>query len=231
MLDLGCQMMKNCVWDWVRSVATAAALGLSIAGAAHAAAPPTQFAPQLAGSTQAGGSFTLWWIDETLPFDGPTSFTDGDVWLAYDASVLTLNTAGAGSIFNGALASPAAEAGQAAQYDWLGALTLRPFTIAGGTGPGAATFQDVFFAEFEVNLSAPGGETVVYFLPDQIAVQNNFGSEPNSNYYAFAANVGYAVGFDITPVPEPASLALLLAGLGVVAGAAARRSRRTAPAA
>lgn len=195
-------------------------LGLA-AGAASAA---ERFVPAVDNASPvAGGSVTLWWLDESLPDGGLSSYTSGDVWVAYDASVLSLTAFAPGTIFNGATATLNSAPNLAAQYPWLAAygLTLAPYIIDGGVAQGAATSQDVAMVSFSINPLAATGTTDVYFLPDQIAVQGGFGALPG--YYAFGSNVGYGAALSITAIPEPASLALMLAGLGVVAGVAIRR--------
>ena len=137
--------------------------------------------------------------------------------------MLTPTAFSAGSIFNGATAVPNNAPNLADQYSWLAlyGLSLAPYIIDGGDAQGAPTTQDVVMVTFSVNPLAPTGTTNVYFLPDQIAVQGGFGALPE--YYAFAQPGGYGAGLSITAIPEPATLALMLAGLGLVAGAAARR--------
>lgn len=225
-------MFSNSIWNLARGAAMVVALGASLVGAARADEPASRFVPAIDSiAPKAGESFTLWWLDESLPLDGPTAFTTGDVWVAYDASVLTLTDFSAGSIFNGAAAMPNNGADLPDQYPWLAvySLTLAPFVINDGFADGALSQQDVVMVTFVVNPLAPTGTTNVYFLPDQIAVQGGFGDLPE--YYAFGSTDGYGAGISITAIPEPASLALMLAGLGVVAGAAVRRQKATASAA
>lgn len=203
--------------------AAAAALGLLAAGGAAAQARLVPLLSDLA--PVAGSSFDLWWIDESFPAAGLSSVTDGDIWLAYDPAVLSLSGVSVGSIFNGAQVKVLNEAYLRGQYDYLDGLAVHGFQLFGGAANSGTTTQDVAIFSFNVLLQAPSGETSIYLLPDQVAVDfaNTYGVP--TGYYAFGSSIGYAVGVPVTAVPEPAGAALLLAGLLVVAGVGAQRRR------
>ncbi len=179
----------------------------------QAAGDPTWFGVDVAPT--AGGSFWLSWLDDAVPED--TGFSDTSVVVAYDASVLTLTAAAAGQAFG------VAALGQVDGY-WDLEIAGVPyanslFSLSRVEGL-AAYPTDLLHLQFDVKPGTQGQLTSIYFFnPEPGLVMNG--------YYSFV-DTGTAIQ---VAVPEPATVASMLAGLGLLAGLGVARKRRTPQAA
>ena len=154
----------------------------------------------------AGGSFSLWLEDDAVPMGG---FTGADILVAWDAAVLSL----VGSEVQPSFAFGPAVLQSDGPFTYPGdPLTYSLFTID-RTVPAGSYGTEILRLDFTVSAAATVTNTVVDFYPGDPSVTVG-------GYYQFEA-LGTLVG--ITPVPEPATLAMMLAGLGLVAGWSARR--------
>lgn len=199
--------MKISMGKAAKQVVAAAAAAMACA-ATQAAGDPTWFAVDV--TPTAGASFWLSWMDDAVP-EG-TGFTDTSVVVAYDASVLTLKMGIAGLAFGNAAVG---------QLDGYWDLELAGVPYANSlfsvsrTEAMALYTPDLLHLEFEVKPGTQGQLTNIYFFNPVVA-------PVPEGYYSFA-DTGTAIQ---VAVPEPATVASMLAGLALLAGLGAARQRR-----
>jgi hypothetical protein len=197
--------------SWVRA-------RLLVALAATVAALPVQAALEVYSSANPispGDTFLLQW-EETAPES--TGYTDADFLFNWDPAVLSLTGAGAGTAFGTSTLT---------QYDLTAAPGYGPgwtwFNILRDTSVSATTDGVLITLQFQVLAGAPLGPTFVDIYTDPYGLV----TPPTAGYYIgspSALGATLLVTDAVTPIPEPTTVALTLAGLGLV-GFAARRRR------
>lgn len=116
-----------------------------------------------------------------------------------------------------------------APFVTLGSGTLESGTFSGTTNAGNVTSVS---ATFDLNFVPSRGSAASFFVspvPFYTSVQsafNNTSSQITNTATGFTLSQGGgSINFIATPVPEPETYAMLLAGLGVVGGLALRRNK------
>ena len=156
-----------------------------------------------------GSSFSLF-MDASaglvMPADG---FIGTDLFMGYDATALTLTGVSVGGLFgpDASLSAPAPSV--IPGYESL----TSAYYVVTRTSPAAAVDGGVFQFDFNVIAMPTAGITQILLtgIDDPLITAL-------PDYYAFNGSF-----VEVTVVPEPATMALLWAGLGLVAGTAARR--------
>lgn len=193
-----------------RAVVAAAAVVACMGAQAAGQAPDylfTMSAPAVPGST-----FTLSWFDAGV--EPATGFDEATVVVAFDSNVFSVVGATVGAVFGpgAAFTMP-----QPVEVQFDGGVVMNGFqyAISGNGSTEGAGDLGVFHVDLQVNAAvAPGTVSAVYFInPDESTL---FGG----TYYDFTSQ-----GVAVTAVPEPATVASMLAGLALVGGLMARRRR------
>ena len=151
----------------------------------------------------------LSWYDGGINGSG---FDDATIVVAFDTTVFSFVGAAAGTAFG---PTPGLSTPQDTTVDFGGGVQLPGllFAVTGNGSTVAAAGQDVFHLTLQLTRMATDAERSVYFV-------NPYGPVGGA-YYDFDS-----VGTAVAAVPEPATVASLLAGLALLAGCSAR-SRRT----
>jgi hypothetical protein len=163
-------------------------------------------------SPSVGQSFTLTWTD--LDLLATSAFATTDIILAFDPTVLNRVDIAPGSIFGQARTyaypnSPFVIAGfEAYRYD--------AFTILQDLPPKLPTTGDVLSVGFDVLSRPASGETLIFVLGID-------GLAGIPGYYEVAPGFGVPLG--IAAIPEPTTVASVLAGLALLCPLATRRRR------
>lgn len=207
-------------WDWGFAMGMSIFKGVgraTVAAAAALACMSAQAAGQFADSrfsqspspVAEGQTVVVTWHDLGVS----TGFDESTVLVLFDTSVFTLIDASAGSVFGAAAALTAPFAVDVAIGPGGSLLPAWQYGVSGNGAAGAAAGSDVFSVTLRLDHWAPGADTAVYFL-------DPVGPGMPSNYYSFDAT-----GVAVAAVPEPATVASMLAGLALLAGVGARRRR------
>ncbi len=202
-----------------KSVAWGFAMGISILKSARCAAVAAAAVLACVGAQAAdvvvGQSFTLTWADQTGAML-PGGYTDASFALAFDPTVFTLDGVTVGGLF-GAGANLAGGLTAYADWPWEGVVGYVG-TVIGGDGQ--SSDAAILHIDLTVLAQPAGGSTKLYLFdltdPTQAALL------PPS-YYQFAP--GQVTTLNVGVVPEPATVASMLAGLALLAGVGARRRR------
>jgi hypothetical protein len=189
--------------SWVQARLLAAVAAAMLALPAHAVLTVAANANPVAP----GDVLLLQWV-ETEPLDD--GYTDANFFFNWDPTVLDLTGASAGSAF-GTSTLTQFDPGFGPGWTWFNVVRTTADPATGG---------ELFTLQFDV-LSAPAsGTTFVDIYTDLIV-------EQTAGYYIGSPS---SLGADlrvttaVTPIPEPTTVALTLAGLGLL-GVAARRRR------
>jgi hypothetical protein len=112
---------------------------------------------------------------------------------------------------------------------WYDTLGNTPYTTTAGTYPQpgyglthTGDFQNLQSFEYWSGLESAPYSINAWFFNTRVGYQHNF-LEKTSSLYALAVRPGDVL---VSPVPEPETYALMLAGLAVVGAAAKRKARR-----
>lgn len=189
--------------------AVAVAAVLACMGAQAAGSADQFFFTQDPSPVVVGGTVVITWHDIGVT----NGFDESTVVLQFDPTVFSLVSAAAGSVFGaGAITSSPT----AVDVDF-GTGSLVPgwqYSVSGGSGAsGAASGMDVFSVTLRLDHWTPSASTAVYFI-------DPVGPGMPANYYSFES-----AGVAVQAVPEPATVASMLAGLVLLAGVGARRRR------
>lgn len=188
--------------SWTQTVALALSAAALVGGASQASA---------ATHVVQGSSFSLPWTDAAIAATPVAGFSDSDLFVGFDSAVLQLTGVTPGDVFPGATAT---FQGTALAPAWAPTYTFEWYTVTGGDTFQYTSAGDVVHLSLSVLAGAPLGSTFVYLLP--FSYPDTFAAP----YY----NVDPAgMEFNITAVPEPDTVAMLLAGLGLVGAAVGRR--------
>lgn len=160
-----------------------------------------------------GNSFSLY-MDASAGLVMPEGgFAGTDLFIGYDAATLTLSGVSVAGLFgpNAGLSAPVSSV-----IPGYEALTSAYYVVTRMSTDAAADTGILQF-DFKVIALPAGGVTQILLT----GISDPITALPD--YYAFNGS-----WVEVTVVPEPATLALLLAGLGLVAGTAARRRQALA---
>ncbi len=190
----------------------ALALAALLSGASHAA------------DVTLGQSFSMMWMGDAGAVVPAQGYTDATIGVAFDDSVLRLDGVAAGSALG---LNPALSVQSAAGGFDISGWGIYPGYITYVTQGGQQTNpllvgSDIFYANFTV-LSVPAAGYTPVFLIDATAA--NAGSLPDT-YLRFGAQASTLT----VAVPEPATVASMLAGLALLGGVLRQRRRAEAAA-
>ncbi|UUX95434.1 PEP-CTERM sorting domain-containing protein [Aquabacterium sp. J223] len=192
--------------SWVQARLLAAVAATVLALPAHAALQVFTSA----NPVSPGDTFLLQWEESAADSAG---YTDADFFFNWDPAVLDLTGAGAGTAF-GTSTLTQYDPGFGAGWTW--------FNILRDTSVNVPTDGVLITLQFQVLAGATLGPTFVDIHTDPFGL----GTAPSGYYIGSPSSLRAELDVTaaVTPIPEPATVALTLAGLGLV-GLTARRRR------